>query len=311
METITETSFPLRLHSRGKVRDTYELGDKLLMVATDRLSAFDVVFREGIPLKGAVLTQLSAFWFGKTGKIIRNHLISTDPSDFGRAAQPFAEKLRHRSMLVSKAQPVKIECVVRGYLSGSGWKSYQKNGVICGIKLPTGLQESSQLPQPIFTPTTKEEVGKHDMDINVQQLAGKTGKDLAKELEEKSLQLYSFAADYARKRGIIIADTKFEFGMRSESGAVIAKGDSMDRDELILIDEALTPDSSRFWPADDWEPGRPQKSFDKQFVRDYLESIGWNKSPPPPPLPKRIIEGTTKKYLEAYEKITGEKFPAK
>ncbi len=297
METITELSLPMKLFSRGKVRDTYELDSRLLMVATDRLSAFDVVFKEGIPLKGAVLTQLSAFWFTKTRKIIRNHLISTNVSDFGSAAQKFSDELSYRSMLVSRAKPVKAECVVRGYLSGSGWKSYQKTGEICGIRLPKGLKESSELPEPIFTPTTKEDVGKHDMNITVQQLAEKIGTDLAKELEEKSLQLYSSAAKYARKRGIIIADTKFEFGMVG--------------DDLILIDEALTPDSSRFWPADGWEPGKPQKSFDKQYVRDYLESIGWNKSPPPPPLPKSIIEGTTKKYVEAYERITGERFPAK
>jgi len=295
MEVLTQTSLPFRLQSRGKVRDTYELGSSLLMVATDRLSAFDVVFDEGIPLKGAVLTQLSAFWFAKTKKIINNHVISTDVNDFGPEAKKFEKSLRLRSMLIKKAQPVKVECVVRGYLAGSGWKSYQKSSAICGIPLPTGLKESSQLPEPIFTPTTKADVG-HDTDINVSQLAGKIGADLAHELEEKSIRLYTFAAGYARKRGIIIADTKFEFGM--------------DGDELIFIDEALTPDSSRFWPADDWEPGRGQKSFDKQFVRDYLESIGWNKSPPPPPLPKQIIDGTTKKYVEAYEKLTGKKFPA-
>ena len=295
MEVLTQTSLPFRLQSRGKVRDTYELGSSLLMVATDRLSAFDVVFNEGIPLKGAVLTQLSAFWFGKTKKIINNHVISTEVKDFGPEAKKFEKSLRLRSMLIKKAQPVKVECVVRGYLAGSGWKSYQTSSAICGIPLPSGLKESSQLPEPIFTPTTKADVG-HDTDINVSQLAGKIGADLAHELEEKSIRLYTFAADYARKRGIIIADTKFEFGM--------------DGDELIFIDEALTPDSSRFWPADDWEPGRGQKSFDKQFVRDYLESIGWNKSPPPPPLPKQIIEGTTKKYVEAYEKLTGKKFPA-
>ena len=295
MEVLTQTSLPFRLQSRGKVRDTYELGSSLLMVATDRLSAFDVVFAEGIPLKGAVLTQLSAFWFGKTKKIINNHVISTEVKDFGPEAKKFEKSLRLRSMLIKKAQPVKVECVVRGYLAGSGWKSYQTSSAICGIPLPSGLKESSQLPEPIFTPTTKADVG-HDTDINVSQLAGKIGADLAHELEEKSIRLYTFAADYARKRGIIIADTKFEFGM--------------DGDELIFIDEALTPDSSRFWPADDREPGRGQKSFDKQFVRDYLESIGWNKSPPPPPLPKQIIEGTTKKYVEAYEKLTGKKFPA-
>jgi len=294
MDVMTQAKLPFKPHSRGKVRDTYELGDRLLMVATDRLSAFDVVFNEGIPLKGAVLTQLSAFWFGKTGKIIRNHLISTEVKDFGSEAQKFEKSLRLRSMLIKKAKPVKVECVVRGYLAGSGWKSYQKSTSICGIPLPSGLKESSELPEPIFTPTTKADVG-HDTDINVSQLAGKIGADLAHELEEKSIRLYSFARDFARKRGIIIADTKFEFGM--------------DGDELILIDEALTPDSSRFWPADDWEPGRSQKSFDKQYVRDYLESINWNKSPPPPPLPKHIIEGTSKKYIEAYEKLTGKKFP--
>jgi len=295
MKPITETKLPFKPYSRGKVRDTYELDGKLLMVATDRLSAFDVVFKEGIPFKGAVLTQLSAFWFTKTGKIIPNHMLSTSISDFGEKARELKDILDHRSMLVKKSQPVKAECIVRGYLSGSGWKSYQKSGMVCGNRLPEGLKESGELPEPVFTPTTKGEVGEHDVDMTMAQLAERLGKDLALELEEKSISLYEFASEYARKRGIIIADTKLEFGHLA--------------DELILIDEALTPDSSRFWPADDWEPGRGQKSFDKQYVRDYLESIGWNKSPPPPPLPKHIIEGTTKKYIEAYEKITGEKFP--
>ena len=294
MDVITQTNLPLKLYSRGKVRDTYELDGKLLMVATDRLSAFDVVFREGIPYKGAVLTQLSAFWFSKTRRMIRNHMISADISEFLEKVKDFSEMLRYRSMLVEKAQPIKVECIVRGYIAGSGWKSYTRTGEICGIKLPAGLKEGSQLPEPIFTPTTKEEVGVHDVDINKQRLAERIGTDLARELEEKSLQIYAFAAEYARKRGIIIADTKFEFGMLNG--------------ELILIDELLTPDSSRFWPESEWEPGKPQKSFDKQFVRDYLESTGWNKLPPPPPLPKHVIDETSKKYIEAYERLTGRRF---
>ncbi len=294
MDVMMDAELPLRLHSRGKVRDTYELGPDLLMIATDRLSAFDVVFREGIPLKGAVLTQLSRFWFNETGKIVPNHMITTDVSAFGSEVQEYAEKLRYRAMLVKRAKPIKAECVVRGYLAGSGWKSYKAKGEICGNKLPPGLKECGRLPEPIFTPTTKAEAG-HDLDVTKAQLAELIGKDDARELEEISLKLYEFAAKHAEKKGIIIADTKFEFGMLG--------------DELIFIDEALTPDSSRFWPVDGYSPGKPQPSFDKQFARDYLEKLGWNKEPPPPHLPKDIIDITSKKYVEAYERITGEKFP--
>ncbi len=294
MDVMMDAELPLRLHSRGKVRDTYELGPDLLMIATDRLSAFDVVFREGIPLKGAVLTQLSRFWFNATGKIVPNHMITTDVSAFGSEVQEYAEKLRYRAMLVKRAKPIKAECVVRGYLAGSGWKSYKAKGEICGNKLPPGLKECGRLPEPIFTPTTKAEAG-HDLDVTKAQLAELIGKDDARELEEISLKLYEFAAKHAEKKGIIIADTKFEFGMLG--------------DELIFIDEALTPDSSRFWPVDGYSPGKPQPSFDKQFARDYLEKLGWNKEPPPPHLPKDIIDITSKKYVEAYERITGEKFP--
>jgi len=295
MDVMLKAELPLKLHSRGKVRDTFELGEDLLMVATDRLSAFDVVFAEPVPMKGAVLTQLSAFWFKQTEKIIRNHLITTDVSKFGAAAQPFAGKLAYRSMLVKRTRPVMVECVVRGYLAGSGLKSYRKGGEICGHRLPAGLKESDALPEPIFTPTTKGEAGQHDLDMSRAQVTEKLGRDLARELEETSLKLYGFAAGYARKKGIIIADTKFEFGMFG--------------DELIFIDEALTPDSSRFWPMDGYEPGKPQPSFDKQFVRDYLERLGWDKSPPPPKLPQEIIGVTSKKYIEAYERLTGTKFP--
>jgi len=294
METITQTRLPLKLYSRGKVRDIYELGDGLLIISTDRLSVFDVVFNEGIPYKGAVLTQMSAFWFNITKNIINNHMVSTDISELSEEIGALSGELKYRSMLVKKTQPIKAECIVRGYLAGSGWKSYMKTGRICGVELPAGLKEGSKLPEPIFTPTTKEDVGVHDVEISAQKLAEKFGADVARELEEKSLRIYEFAAEYARKRGIIIADTKFEFGQLNG--------------EIILIDELLTPDSSRFWPESEWEPGKPQKSFDKQFVRDYLESIGWNKCPPPPNLPIHVIEETSKKYIEAYERIAGKKF---
>lgn len=293
-DVIISTNLPLPLLARGKVRDTYELGDRLLMVATDRLSAFDVVFNEGIPKKGAVLTQLSAFWFRKMGHIITHHMIDTDlPIPPGHKLSPFSQMLRNRSMLVKRCKPIKIECIVRGYLSGSGWKSYQKSGKVCGIALRAGLKESSKLDEPIFTPTTKAEQG-HDFDITYGQMAGLVGKDIADELRERSIKIYEEASAYASQRGILLADTKFEFGQSDG--------------QIIWIDEALTPDSSRFWPADDYGEGRPQKSFDKQYVRDYLESLGWNKSPPPPPLPPEVIENTTKKYIDAYEKLAGEKW---
>ncbi len=289
METITKTDLSLKLFSRGKVRDTYELADgNLLMVASDRLSAFDVVFPDGIPYKGAVLSELSLFWFEKLKGIVDNHLISI------QVPPGLPSYLKRRSMIVKRAKPIKLECVVRGYLAGSGLKEYNQSGTVCGIKLPPGLKNSSKLPHPIFTPSTKEEVGSHD--INVDDEAGRkiVGAETYGKVKELSLALYSAAADYARTRGIILADTKFEFG---EHGG-----------KIILIDEVLTPDSSRYWPADKYVEGQNQPSYDKQFVRDYLESIGWGKKPPAPHLPVDVMQKTTEKYIEAYEKITGKKF---
>lgn len=260
------------------------------MVTTDRLSAFDVVFPDPIPYKGIVLNQLSLFWFNKTKHIVPNHVLSTRlPASLSQ----HASLLSRRFMIVRKARPLPIECVVRGYLAGSGWNEYRKTQSICGIPLPPGLLESSKLPEPLFTPATKATTG-HDMNISFAEAARLVGEETATRLRELSLRLYNFAADYALKRGIIISDTKFEFGLLGE--------------KLILIDELLTPDSSRFWPADSYRPGGPQPSFDKQFVRDYVLSIGWDKSPPAPRLPRNIIEGTTNRYIEAYERLTGKKF---
>ncbi|MCX8197581.1 MAG: phosphoribosylaminoimidazolesuccinocarboxamide synthase [Candidatus Micrarchaeota archaeon] len=289
MEVITKTELKeLKLFSRGKVRDTYELPDgNLLMVATDRLSAFDVVFPNGIPYKGAVLTELSLFWFEKLKGIVDNHLISTQlPSGL-------PNYLKRRSMIVKRAKPIKLECVVRGYLAGSGLKEYNEHGTVCGIPLPKGLKNSSKLPRPIFTPSTKEDVG-HDININDEQGAKLVGKERYEKLKEISLKLYQTAADYAATRGIILADTKFEFGEYNG--------------KIILIDEVLTPDSSRYWPADKYKEGQSQPSYDKQYVRDYVESIGWDKKPPAPSLPEEVVKKTTEKYIEAYEKITGKKF---
>ena len=289
METITKTDLPLKLFSRGKVRDTYELSDgSLLMVATDRLSAFDVVFPDGIACKGTVLTELSLFWFEKLHSIVDNHLISTEIP----AGLP--SYLERRSMVVKHAKPVKLECVVRGYLAGSGLKEYNGKGSVCGIKLPAGLKNSSRLPSPIFTPSTKEEVGSHDINVDDEEGRKIVGEETYDKVKELSLKLYSTAADYARSRGIILADTKFEFGEYAG--------------KIILIDEALTPDSSRYWPADKYKEGQNQPSYDKQFVRDYLESIGWDKMPPAPHLPADVMQKTTEKYIEAYEKLTGKKF---
>jgi len=276
----------------GKVREIFDLGDRLLLVATDRISAFDCIMPNGIPRKGEVLTQISYFWFGQTESFQPNHLISRagDPLppnlEFARA------QLTGRSMIVKKAKPLAIECVVRGYLAGSGWKEYRQNQTVCGIKLPPGLQESSELPEPIFTPATKAETG-HDENISFAEAARIVGADLAEEARAASLKIYRFARDYARQRGIIIADTKFEFGLLDG--------------RLILIDEVLTPDSSRFWPADQYAPGKGQPSFDKQFVRDYLETLDWNKTPPAPALPPEVVARTQAKYLEAYERLTGRK----
>jgi len=286
---VSQTDFAgLKLRARGKVRDIYELGDRLLIVATDRLSAFDVVLPTPIPDKGRVLTQLSLFWFDKLAKIIPNHVISA--TNFSGDLAPYAAALNGRAMLVKRTEPVPIECVVRGYLSGSGWKDYQKTGAVCGIALPKGLRESDKLPEPIFTPSTKAATG-HDENISFDETIARIGRPLAERLRDATLAIYKSAAEYALERGIIIADTKFEFGLIG--------------DDLIWIDEALTPDSSRFWPGNQYVPGKPQPSFDKQFVRDYLEQIGWNKQPPGPALPPDVVAATTDKYREAYQRITG------
>ena len=276
----------------GKVREVFDLGDRYLFVASDRISAFDVVMPNGIPRKGEVLTQLSYFWFAQTEAFQPNHLISHAADALPKNLQPFADKLEHRSMIVKKCQPLAIECVVRGYLAGSGWKEYQKSKTVCGIQLPDGLKESSELPEPLFTPSTKAETG-HDENISFEQARKIVGDDIATQARAMSLKIYNFARDYARTRGIIIADTKFEFGLFEG--------------KLILIDEVLTPDSSRFWPADQYAPGRGQPSFDKQFVRDYLETLTWDKTPPGPKLPDDVVAKTSAKYLEAYERITGGK----
>jgi phosphoribosylaminoimidazole-succinocarboxamide synthase len=274
----------------GKVREVFDLGDELLFVATDRISAFDCNMPNGIPRKGEVLTQISYFWFGKTEQIVPNHLAAGANEPLPANLQPFSDVLARRSMIVKKTQPLAIECVVRGYLTGSGWKDYQKTGSVCGHKLPAGLQDSSRLPEPLFTPATKAETG-HDENISFEEACKITGREIAEQARDLSLKIYSFAAKYAIERGLIIADTKFEFGLRDG--------------KLILIDEVLTPDSSRFWPADDYKPGRSQPSFDKQFVRDYLETLSWNKQPPAPALPPAVIAQTTAKYLDAYARLTG------
>ena len=281
----------LTLKGRGKVRDIYDLGDSLLIVATDRISAFDVVMPNPIPDKGRVLTQLSKFWFDLTSEIVPNHVISAEVKDFPKECQPYKAILDGRSMLVVKADPIPIECVVRGYLSGSGWEEYRKTGEICGISLPKGLVESVKLEEPIFTPATKAEAGLHDENINFERVEKAVGKDLAQRLKSLSIAIYKMARSFAEEEGILIADTKMEFGIRDG--------------RLLLIDELLTPDSSRFWPKKEYRPGHSQKSFDKQFLRDYLLSIGWNKSPPAPRLPEVIIQKTREKYLEAYERLVG------
>lgn len=274
----------------GKVREIFECGNDLLFVATDRISAFDCILPTGIPRKGEVLTQISYFWFGRTAHLTPNHVACQAGEPLPGLLNRFSSELKGRSMMVKKTAPLAIECVVRGYLAGSGWKEYQKSGCVCGIPLPAGLKESSPLPEPLFTPATKAETG-HDENISFQRACEITGPDLARQARELSLKIYALAAQYALGRGIIIADTKFEFGL-SEG-------------KLILIDELLTPDSSRFWPAAFYQPGRSQPSFDKQFVRDYLESLAWNKQPPAPPLPEEVIAKTSAKYLEAYTRLTG------
>jgi phosphoribosylaminoimidazole-succinocarboxamide synthase len=293
---LLQTDFPeLTLHARGKVRDLYSLNEQLLFVATDRISAFDYVLATGIPEKGRVLTQLSLFWFDFLKDVVKNHLVTASVDQYPAPLKKYADDLRGRSMLVTKAQMIDIECVARGYLSGSGWKEYQQTGAVCGIKLPVGLKESDKLPEPIFTPATKALSG-HDENISIEEMAKRTGKELAEKLRDLTLKIYKTAADYAAGRGIIIADTKFEFGQTSQG--------------LILADEVLTPDSSRFWPADKYQPGKAQESFDKQFVRDYLEAIKWNKQPPAPSLPDDVARKTSEKYIEAYRILAGRELPA-
>jgi phosphoribosylaminoimidazole-succinocarboxamide synthase len=290
--TLFETDFPsLQLVKRGKVRDMYDLGDAFLMVASDRISAFDVIMPNPIPDKGRILTQISLFWFAMMVDLIPNHLISSNIDDYPEICKPYAEQLAGRSMLVKKAEPLSIECVVRGYISGSGWKAYQDSGRICGIALPAGLQESDRLPEPIFTPSTKEELGLHDINIDFAEAADRIGADLAQKVKDLSLAIYQKGAEYADTKGIIIADTKFEFGLFDN--------------ELILIDEVLTPDSSRFWPKETFRPGGAQKSYDKQYLRDYLIALDWNKQPPAPTLPVKVIAATHDKYLEALKQLTG------
>jgi phosphoribosylaminoimidazole-succinocarboxamide synthase len=290
---MIQSHFPdLKLFRRGKVRDVYDLGTALLMVATDRISAFDVVMAQPVPRKGSILTHISLFWFAQTRHIVRNHLITANVDEYPPECRPYANELRGRSMLVEKTVPLAIECVVRGYVAGSGWKEYKASETICGIKLPSGLQESSRLDTPIFTPATKAETG-HDENISFEEASKIVGEGTAIKVRELSVQLYEFAAEYAAKRGIILADTKFEFG--------VAGGG-----EIILIDEALTPDSSRFWLKDEWQPGKPQMNFDKQVLRDYLERLDWNKQYPPPHLPDEILEKTAAKYQEALERLTAE-----
>ena len=293
MHIVTKTDLPLKTFKKGKVRDVYETNDELLLVVTDRISAFDYVLHEPIPNKGIFLTQISRFWFDFFKDSIPNHLISTDVNDFPQELQEHKETLDGRTMLTKKAKVFPVECIVRGYISGSAWKSYQKDGTVCGIKLPQGLKESDKLDEPLFTPSTKADTG-HDINISYEKMVKLIGKEDAKKIREISLKMYNEGAEYARKKGIIIADTKFEFGKVG--------------DQIIVVDEVLTPDSSRFWPADLYEPGKSQPSFDKQYVRDYLTSTGWDKNSNPPHLPEDVINETSRKYQEAYEKITGEKF---
>jgi phosphoribosylaminoimidazole-succinocarboxamide synthase len=288
---LFKTNFPgLHLLHRGKVRDIYKVGECLLIVATDRLSAFDVVLPTPIKGKGCILTQMSLFWFEKLKDLVPNHLIQTDIAKFPEELKPFSKALEGRSILVKEAKPLPIECIVRGYIAGSGWKDYLRTGSVCGIKLPEGMLESQKLPDVLFTPSTKADTGSHDENISFEQVRKLLGQDVGEKARDISIRLYKMAADYARERGVIIADTKFELGI---SGG-----------ELILIDEVLTPDSSRFWPAEGYSPGRSQPSFDKQFVRDYLESISWDKKPPGPELPPDIAEKTRQRYLEALRRLT-------
>jgi phosphoribosylaminoimidazole-succinocarboxamide synthase len=289
---LLRTDFPeLELHASGKVRDVYRLGsEQLLFVATDRISAFDYVLATGIPHKGRVLTQISLFWFEFLREVVPNHLVTADVESYPASLRAHADQLRGRSMLVMRAEMVPVECVVRGYISGSAWKEYKATGKVCGIELPSGLKESDKLPEPIFTPSTKATTG-HDENISFEEMVRVVGRERSEQLRDVTLKIYTKAADYARTRGIIIADTKFEFGITSKG--------------ITLADEVLTPDSSRFWPADKYQPGRAQDSYDKQYVRDYLEEIRWNKQPPAPALPPEVARKTSEKYVEAYHQLTG------
>jgi len=293
MTVIPETFFAdLPLKRQGKVRDIFDFGDTLLLVTTDRLSAFDVVLPDPIPDKGRVLNQISVFWFEKMADIVGNHLVTTDVNDYPDICRPYKDALEKRSMLVKKADPLPVECIVRGYISGSGWKSYQEEGQVCGIQLPRGLRESDKLDAPLYTPSTKAEVGDHDINISFEQTIDILGQKTAEKIRDLSLEIYNKGAALALEKGIIIADTKFEFGVLDG--------------EIILIDEVLTPDSSRFWPLDDYVPGRGQKSFDKQAVRDWLVNSGWDKTPPGPRLPEKIIDNTVRTYKEIYTRLTGD-----
>jgi len=289
---VYETDFPgLTLFSRGKVRDNYDLGDSLLMVATDRISAFDVIMKQPIPGKGKILTQMTLFWIDQINDLVETHLISADVDRFPEACRPYRDALRDRTLWVKKAKPIPFECVVRGYLAGSGWREYLRDGKICGIPLPEGLREADRLVEPIFTPATKAEQGEHDENVSFAFMVDALGKETAEKLRDLSIAIYERARGIAEERGIILADTKMEFGFLG--------------DKIILIDELLTPDSSRFWPADSYEPGRAQASFDKQFLRDYLDSLDWDKTPPPPDIPEEIVEKTRQKYEEALRRLTG------
>ena len=281
----------LNLVRRGKVRDVYEIDDKLLIVASDRMSAFDVVMDDPIPDKGKILTAISIFWFDKLKEVVENHIISTNPDEYPESCKKYKNDLVGRSMLVKRAEPLPVECIVRGYISGSGWNEYKKKGSVCGISLPEGLKESEILPEPIFTPSTKAEQGEHDENISFEKVIEILGRNTAEKIRDTSLEIYETGRRFAAEKGIIIADTKFEFGYEG--------------DKVILIDEVLTPDSSRFWPMDTYNPGGAQKSFDKQYLRDYLNSLDWPKTPPPPRLPGEIVEKTREKYLEALERLTG------
>lgn len=292
LSPVVETKIStVPLFHRGKVRDLYDLGDSLLIVATDRISAFDVVLPTPIPDKGKILTQMTLFWFEFLRDVVKNHLITANVEEYPEVLKPYSELLRGRSMIVKKAKVLPVECIVRGYLAGSAWKEYKEKGEVCGIKLPPGLRESEKLKEPIFTPSTKAELGKHDMNITFDEMVRMIGGDLAEEVRSLSLEIYKKASAYAEERGIIIADTKFEFG--------ICEG------ELLLVDEVLTPDSSRFWPKEEYVPGCPQKSFDKQFIRDWLKNSSWREGLPPPEIPMDIVEKTREKYLEALRRLTG------